>query len=169
MKKFIIIGCLLLSLISCSGPWSKEDYLKEYSHFIQKITLESDSYKIEQWKTTDEEYLTYSQKYYEKFKDDLTASEKSKIYLYGVKYQYYRNKKEYSGFLKDILGVTKEIMKLGASGTSILTNEAYKWGANELDKYNKGEYDQQIKELTDKAKQGSEEAMKKLEELINKK
>jgi hypothetical protein len=94
MKLKLFVPILLLVIISFSScsPSSKESYLKRYEAFIEKVSEKGDNYTDEDWKDMDEDYKQLNEEWYNKFKDELSLTEKLTVKKYSVQYTFYRNK-----------------------------------------------------------------------------
>jgi hypothetical protein len=105
-RKMIFKGgqviCLLIMLfvIGSCGPQSKESYMKKYDLFLEEVGKNREQYTDKDWKQKDEEYKQFSDKLYEKFKDDLTWKDELKLTANKAKYNYYLISKEVSFFKK---------------------------------------------------------------------
>ena len=79
MKIFYSIAffCVTLSLVSCSN--SKEEYIDDYSNFIEEVSEKSASYSGEQWEKADSINDVYSSDYYEAYSHEMTDDEKARI------------------------------------------------------------------------------------------
>ena len=61
MKKAIYLGSLftLLLLAGCSD-WSKEQYISNFTHFVDKVEANYASYTEEDWYKKDKEFDTFT-------------------------------------------------------------------------------------------------------------
>jgi hypothetical protein len=78
-------------LISCS-PWSKDAYMKDYKSFIDDVSQKSQGYSDEDWKEADNKFKQFDSEWYEKFKDEMSLTEKGTTSFYNLQYVFYRNK-----------------------------------------------------------------------------
>jgi len=79
MKIFYITGffCTILFFISCGD--AKEEYIDDYSDFIEKVSEKSASYSGEQWRKADSINDVYSSDYYEAYSHEMTDDEKARV------------------------------------------------------------------------------------------
>lgn len=82
---------LVAMLVACA-PMSKENYMEQYADFMTEVSEKASSYTEKEWTKCDEKYKRFSEDLYEKFKSEMTMSEKLMLAGYEVKYQYYRVK-----------------------------------------------------------------------------
>lgn len=66
--------------------------MKRYEAFIEKVSEKGDNYTDEDWKDIDEDYKQLNEEWYNKFKDELSLTEKLTISKYSVQYIFYRHK-----------------------------------------------------------------------------
>lgn len=92
LKLFVPILLFVIVSISSCSPFSKESYLKSYEAFIEKVSEKGDNYTDEDWKDIDEDYKKFNEEWYNKFKDELSLTEKLTISKYSVQYTFYRHK-----------------------------------------------------------------------------
>ena len=71
------IICTSLFLFSCGN--SKEDYINDYSDFVEEVSEESISYSGDQWQNADSINDVYSSDYYEAYSHDMTDDEKARV------------------------------------------------------------------------------------------
>jgi hypothetical protein len=88
-KTFMILGILLTSILF-TACMNKDSYMANFEKFIADTGNNYSDYSDKDWQEKDTEYKNFSEKWYEKFKDELTMKEKVKITGYQVKYNYYR-------------------------------------------------------------------------------
>lgn len=93
MKHFFALLISILFLQSCTrAPQTKEEYLEEYSQFIEQIGEESEGFDTDDWKEQDETYELYSNEYYDKFSDELSYGEQFQVKGYGIAYHTMKQK-----------------------------------------------------------------------------
>lgn len=73
-SKFLIVGVLFLLVVSC-GSYTKENYLSDFSSFIEDVKTNNSSYSESDWIDAEKLYNDYSDIQYEKFKPELTTEE----------------------------------------------------------------------------------------------
>ncbi|MEZ4883111.1 MAG: DUF6565 domain-containing protein [Chitinophagales bacterium] len=87
MKSLFALLFSLLLLQSCSrAPQTKEEYLNEYSQFIEQMEKKSADFDEDDWKEQDEIQELYAREYYDRFSDELTIGEKLTVTGYGLTY-----------------------------------------------------------------------------------
>lgn len=86
----ILVVVLLLNVGACA-PRTKERYMEQYAKFMIKLSNSYSSYSDDEWIKTEETFNKFKGKYYEKFKDELTTSDKIKLASYEVKFVYYKS------------------------------------------------------------------------------
>lgn len=74
-------------LFSCSSaPSSKDEYLKNYSTFIEDLKVEKDNLTEEQWKEKDKAFEKFSTELYNEYEKDLGYAEQFKIGKHALQY-----------------------------------------------------------------------------------
>jgi hypothetical protein len=64
---------LLLLMISCSFFETKEDYIQDFTSFINDVKASCTNYTNEDWLETDDVYEQFATNKYEKFKAEFTS------------------------------------------------------------------------------------------------
>ena len=111
MRKLLYISIIALMAISCSTPLSKESYLEKFDTFTSEVSENYKIYSKKEWKKKTEEFEKFSNKWYKKFKADLTWQEEAKVTANKTKFIYYKALGQSSSAIKglfDVLNV-KEI------------------------------------------------------------
>ncbi len=76
IKVFRFLIFFIFILIGCNTPQTKEEYIKEYKIFIEKIEKNSSSYTTEEWDRVTKEYEKFNHIWYDKFSKELTFNDK---------------------------------------------------------------------------------------------
>jgi hypothetical protein len=102
----LFICFIFIALPSCNYLYSKENYLTDFETFIEHLDIEYTTHENLDWEKIEEEYIMFSEVYYEKFRDELTDTELNKIAEYNRKYSVIKLKKE----TNDIIDQTQEVI-----------------------------------------------------------
>lgn len=102
MKTKILLVLISLAMIACA-PMTKERYMERYAEFMDEISQNASSYTENDWVKKDKQYQKYSDELYNKFKKELTASDKLTLAGYKIKYTYYRGLSGTSNWLMDVV------------------------------------------------------------------
>jgi len=78
MNKVVLILISLLTF-SCSFFENKNTYIEDYSDFINEVSISGENFSYKKWSDSDSLYLLYSTDYYEKYKHELTKSERNRV------------------------------------------------------------------------------------------
>ena len=81
---------IVLIATSCTAPWSKESYLKQFDAFVSEVSENYKNYDEKDWKKKTEKYEKFSGVWYDKFKNDFTLKEQISIEAKKTKWHYYR-------------------------------------------------------------------------------
>jgi len=74
-------------LFSCSSaPTSKDEYIKEYSTFIEDLKANNENLTEEQWKEKDKAFEKFSTEMYSEYENDLGIAEQIKIGKHAFQY-----------------------------------------------------------------------------------
>lgn len=79
MKSFYLATfyCIIVIFSSCGN--TKEEYIDDYSNFIEEVNEKSASYSVEQWENADSINAAYSSDYYEAYSHEMTDKEKARV------------------------------------------------------------------------------------------
>lgn len=100
----LVIALLTIFLVSCA-PLSKDSYMKRFSEFTQEVTRNCKSYDSDDWKRMSRKYDTFSGKWYEKFKEEMSMKEVLLVRSYQARWWYNRG----SSVLNDVVEVEQLI------------------------------------------------------------
>ena len=92
IKKVFIAVVLCTAVIVSCAPMSKDSYLDHFASFMNEAAEKCEGCSQKEWQKIEEKFELYSDKYYEKFKDELTAGDKLVVGGYHAKFKYYQLK-----------------------------------------------------------------------------
>ena len=92
MKNSYVLGLFIIVCLleSCSTPMSKEAYLEKYDAFIEDVSKNHNTYNEKDWEKATAKYDKFTGEWNNKFKEDFTIKEKTRLTGYQVKFNYYR-------------------------------------------------------------------------------
>lgn len=93
-------------LSACDALYSKEDYVRDYKHFVIEVKKNSNTYTEKDWDDADKKYVKYSVNLYARYKDDLDKEDKYIIGRLSGVYNALRYNYEIKRGIKDV----KDIM-----------------------------------------------------------
>lgn len=109
---------LSMSILACSYPVSKNDYLKSYELWIEKIGNNYLNYTQEDWKRINVEFERFKTVYFERFQNKLTTEERIRIekfegqyYAILLKFESQKMKNELNSIANKVDGFINEIQK----------------------------------------------------------
>ncbi len=105
---FAIILFFLLTLFSCES-YQRNHYLSNFNHFIDKVENKGISYNEKDWQDADNEFKNLSELEYDKYKNNLTEEQNSKINDLKGKYYALRIKQGMKEFGKDLKNGLEQI------------------------------------------------------------
>mgnify|MGYP006900794200 CR=1 FL=1 len=152
MKTKILISLAILMLMigvsSCLIPSNKEWYLRNFEKFVDNVEKNAEEFKPRNWRYANRRYRLYSEKWYEKFRDELTLQEQ--IRVAGLKIRYTAAKQ--------------------VSGARRLVDEQVKEDLDrigrDIDKYLDENLDRDLEKISKGAKEIGDSAVKVLEDLL---
>lgn len=71
LRMFVL--SLFLSFVACIN--SGQDYVESFDEFVENVKENCDDYNEKDWQKADKKFELYSNKYYEKYKKELTKDE----------------------------------------------------------------------------------------------
>lgn len=102
--KFSLL-CFLI-ILCCQCSMNKESYLKDFEKFVSKTEKNVIDLSDTQWEKVQTEFKAYNEKYYEQFKDQLTANDKIQIGFLKSKFSSFYLKRE-ANKLKEQMKIEK--------------------------------------------------------------
>ena len=104
----LILVFAVLLLYSCGCLPTKENYINDFTLFINEVQLDHKKYTEEDWAAMDVQYEVYATEKYEKYKDDLTSEERELIGNLKGQYNGYKTPYEINETIEDIKDAVKE-------------------------------------------------------------
>ena len=99
MKKIIVMSLLTIFVFTACTRLTKEDWLLRYKELIERVQAEHMSFTEKDWQKADEESTKINNTLKNNFGSELTNENKITMYIYDMRYNFYRNA---SGVLKRI-------------------------------------------------------------------
>ena len=96
MKLSVYLFCLS-SIIACNlntNCISKESFLSGYEKFVDDVKNHHDKIEIGQWKSIDQEFASYTEDCYPKYKEQLSTKERVDFWKHTLSYGVYRGKND---------------------------------------------------------------------------
>ena len=140
-----LVGLVICSLVACA-PATKEDFLNEFSAFVEEIEQKENKQVDVDWTAKDKAFDQYTSEMYTKFKSEMSIMDEVKFNANKVRYNVRRHK---SGFLDELLK-DKDLIKL----------------RRELKQYIDNDMDADVQKLVNEAEKVGEEFGKSVEELV---
>jgi len=97
-----LLTAIMLIVVSCA-PQTKEAYLEQYKEFIAEVSREFETYTIEDWDKSLEQYERFSSEWFRKFKDEFTWQEQLLVGKYEIQYNLMRVKNGSANFFENSL------------------------------------------------------------------
>ncbi len=91
---------LLVVSVSCNSML-KDAYLRSFERFVEKVEKECGSYTKDDWKSKDERFTYYENKY-DEFSENFTKEDKKLVVKLKMKYVYLRGKSAVGGFFEEL-------------------------------------------------------------------
>lgn len=104
---------LLLLMISCSLFETKEDYIQDFTSFINDVKASCSNYTTEEWTETDKVYEKFATDKYEKFKAEFTSNDEMTILKLKGTYAVLKVRKDAGELFdqaKDLINQTREVL-----------------------------------------------------------
>lgn len=89
MKKIFLSFVVALLICACA-PSTKQDYMAEFSEFIETVSEKSLGYNDADWKTIDADYEKLSGEWYDKFEPEMSLEEKMQVSAWIAVYNYHK-------------------------------------------------------------------------------
>ena len=102
LTKYFIIASMVLFLVSCLNPTSKESYIEKFERFVDRVEQNHTKYNDKDWEWSDSQFKKYNKDWYLKFSDEFTLSDQIKIKSLIIRYHSYKNKEDISEVLKQL-------------------------------------------------------------------
>ena len=150
MKKLFYVLMVAIGAVSCTAPFSKESYLKKFDNFVSEVSENHKAYSDKDWLKKTEKYEKFAGVWYDKFKDDLTLSERVKVTTYKAKFHYYSKFGRATSAFKDMLNALN-VGEIKASVQSLVSNDL----------------DMELKQLYEEARKAGKVAEETIREIFN--
>lgn len=79
VTKMMILSVLISLFVSCQMFYSKENYLNDFTEFVEAVKIDNSEYSEEDWDNAEVEYNLFAEEKYLEFEDELTTQERFKI------------------------------------------------------------------------------------------
>jgi putative sterol carrier protein len=146
---YLILVSVFLSANSCTGPTSKEVYLKQFENFVANVGRDYRDYSKSDWKYADERFRKFSKDWHDDFKEDLTLKEDLKVGSLIVKYESYKGNSKLKEIYDEIIKEDVEKIK------------------KKIEYYIDNDLDNDVENLKKGAKEIGDSALKVVEDLID--
>jgi len=145
--RILTCACMAALIAGCQ-PYTKKAYLEKYDKFMNEVKQSYKEFGEKEWQRYDRKNEQYADVWYEKFKGDMTLSEKTKVLQYKTQYKYYRYISGLSTSWKKFMENDLEEMK------------------TQLRFFIENDMEEGIHNLWEKATREGEKAMQKMKELF---
>lgn len=102
VSKYILVISLMLFVVSCLTPTSKESYLEKFERFIDRVEENHKKYNDKDWDWADSQFEKYNGDWYLKFREDYNLSDQIKIKSLIIRYHSYKSKDDFNEVLKQL-------------------------------------------------------------------
>jgi len=148
VSKYILVVSLVIFVVSCLSPLSKESYLDKFGSFIDRVEQNHEKYNKKDWQWSDSQFEKYNGDWYDKFCKEYTLSDQIKIKSYIIRYHSYKNKEDVSEVLKQLFKEDVDDVR------------------NKVEEYIKNDMDEDLEILMEGAAAIGDSAVKVLEDVI---
>jgi hypothetical protein len=97
----LLLVVALVLLYSCGWLPTKENYINDFTLFLNEVKLNHKGYTAEDWAAMDEQYEVYATEKFEKYKDELTTEERDLISKLKGQYTAYKTPHEMDEAIDD--------------------------------------------------------------------
>jgi len=129
---------------SCLAPGTKESYLQGFEKFIDRVKMNYRDYSNNDWKWADSKFEKYASEWYKDFRNELSEVEKLKVAGWIVEYESLRGRDKFrdlfNKFIKEDVGNARK----------------------DVEKYFKKDFDSDLSEAVEGAKEIGDSALKVL-------
>ncbi len=102
ISKYILVVGLVVLMMSCLAPNSKEAYLEKFERFINRVEQNHKKYTDKDWEWADGQFQKYNTEWYLKFKDEYTLQDQLKIKGLIIRFYSYKNNEEINEVLNNL-------------------------------------------------------------------
>ena len=108
MLKFTILIFLIITFFSCES-YQRNNYVSNFKQFVDKVENKASTYNDKDWQDADNEFKNLSEVEYNKYENDLTEEQNSKINDLKGKYYALRIKQGIKAFGKELKNSLEQI------------------------------------------------------------
>lgn len=101
MKKLFRSIAIALLMTACV-PSTKQDYMAEFSEFIETISEKSSEYNTDDWDDADAEFEKFIGEWYDKYEAEMTLSDKMQIVAWTTAYNYHKGVDKSEDFINEL-------------------------------------------------------------------
>jgi len=102
ISKYILVVGLVVLMVSCLAPNSKEAYLEKFGRFVNRVEQNHKKYTDKDWEWADGQFQKYNTEWYLKFKDEYTLQDQLKIKGLIIRFYSYKNNEEINEVLNNL-------------------------------------------------------------------
>jgi len=102
VKRNLLVLLLIVLMVSCWAPSSKEAYLEQFERFVERVDQNHKKYTKKDWEWADERFEKYDSEWYRKFQDNFSMEDQIKIKSLIIKYHTLKNKQSVGDILRDL-------------------------------------------------------------------
>ena len=150
VTKLLIIFGLVVFVVSCLTPATKESYLGKFENFVERVEQNHKSYNKKDWLWADSQFEKYSKIWYSKFKGEYTIKDQLKIKSLILEYNSLKDDKDFGEALRELF------------------NDDVKDIHEKIEEYIEKEMDEDLEKLFEGAEEIGDSAVKVLEDTIDK-
>ena len=143
-------GVGLILILSACSPTSGEAYLHDFEQFVERVEKYHNDYNKKDWKWADSRFRKYSEEWFRIYENDLSDSEKIKVFELKLKYTSFKSKNNLKKIYREL--VEKDLNK----------------AKENLDGYIEKNLDHDVEKIIEGAKEIGDSAVKVLEEALEK-
>jgi hypothetical protein len=149
-KNLILLSVLVVFMVSCLAPKSKEEYIKRFEKFVHRIEKDHKKYNDKDWKWADAQFEKFNKNYYLQFKGEYTIEDQVKIKTLILKYNSFKNNQDFGKIIHQLFQNDVDKIK------------------GKVDDYVEKDLDKDLDELIKGAAVIGDSAIKVLEDVIEK-
>ena len=101
-SKYILVFSLMVFVVSCLAPTSKESYLQRFEEFVDRVEQNHKKYNHKDWDWADGQFRKYNHDWYLDYRDEFTLEDQIKIKSLIIKYHSLKNKQDLGEMLKEL-------------------------------------------------------------------
>jgi len=143
-------GVGLILILSACSPTSGEAYLHDFEQFVERVEKYHNDYNNKDWEWADSRFRKYSEEWFRNYEEELSDSEKIKVFELKLKYTSFKSKNNLKKIYREL--VEKDLNK----------------AKENLDGYIEKNLDHDVEKIIEGAKEIGDSAVKVLEEALEK-